>query len=88
MSTVRQLHAIQRKLNRWELEHLREHAAALSERLDAALAEIEELKRERDWADDCAQMHQDLNARLMDRMDTTVGLTKAGDLVVLEGASA
>lgn len=86
--TARQLRAIQRKLDRWELEHLREHAAALDVRLEAALAEIDELKRQRDWADDCAQMHQNLNNQLMERMDATVGLTKAGDLVVLEGAPA
>lgn len=87
-ATHRELMAIQRKLDRWELEHLREHSAEMAQRLEAALAEIEDLKRRAQWADDRAEMFEDFNRELMDQMGTSMGLTRAGSLVVMEGAAS
>ncbi|HWI12179.1 MAG TPA: hypothetical protein VNU48_12675 [Burkholderiaceae bacterium] len=51
--------ALQRRLDRWELDHLREHAAALAERLETLEAEAAELRRARDDAEDRAGFWHD-----------------------------
>ncbi len=47
--------SIQRRLDRWELAHLRELAASLDERLEAETAGAELLRRELAAAQDCAE---------------------------------
>lgn len=73
--------AIQRKLERWELEHLRLLAAQQAE-------QIEELQRRLNWAEDCAERWRDdalaLHQDLAHATGGAPGLTKAGELVVLE----
>jgi hypothetical protein len=75
--------AIQRKLDRWELEHLRLLAAQQAE-------QIEELQRRLAWAEDCAERWRDdaldLQAQLADSVGGVPGLTRDGQLVVVGGA--
>lgn len=85
-----ELAAMQRRLDAWELQHLRAHAAELAERLEAAERELEDTKRTLAWSDDCAQMWRDhamnLEASLDDegsQADRHVGLTASGHLLVV-----
>lgn len=78
------LNALQRKLERMELEHLRQHALELHQRL-------EKLEPELDSAIESAefwQRHaQDLQAALADDYQAThrcVGITRDGELLVLQ----
>lgn len=45
---------IRKRLQRWELDHLRALAAAQSEEIDTLRAEVERLKREVDYERDAA----------------------------------
>lgn len=74
--------SIQRRLERWELDHLRAVCAVQAE-------EIERLKRELSYAEDCADMWQRCHEQLAEHFDSqhAVGLTVAGDLVVTEGGA-
>ena len=54
-----ELRAIQRKLDRWELDHLRTLAADLAQRLEASEAREAELQRLLDDADNRAWFWQD-----------------------------
>ncbi len=82
-SAVEELKAIQRKLDAWELEHLREHAAALAELVDQQSAEIERLKSELAWADDCAEMWQNAANALQESTGATIGITREGQMGVV-----
>lgn len=79
--------ALRKRLERWELEHLRMHAASLSEQLEAAQERFEALQAETSRAWDTAESWR------MDAMDLvtdleeagkTVGLTQGGQLVVMQ----
>ena len=74
---------IQRRLEKWELDHLRALCAVQAE-------EIERLKRELEFADDCAIFWQRGHEALAEHLGDTaaVGLTQAGELVVMEGGAA
>lgn len=76
---------IQRRLEKWELDHLRALCAVQAE-------EIERLKNELDHAECCADMWQRGHEALAEHLDSTaaVGLTMAGELVVVaaEGGAA
>lgn len=75
---------IQRRLERWELDHLRALCAVQAE-------EIERLQRELIYAEDCADMWQRGHERLTEHLDAphAVGLTATGDIVVtVEGGAA
>jgi len=73
------LTSLKRKLARWELEHLRQHAAELAERLEKA-------ERDRDYYRDVAdgwwQTHMDLLDQLQDD-GAEIGLDKAGQIHVI-----
>lgn len=77
--------SIQRRLERWELDHLRALCAVQAE-------EIERLKREVEFADDCALMWQRGHEQLSEHLDAqhAVGLTVSGEIVVVaaEGGAA
>lgn len=84
MNTVQaqELSRIQRKLDAWELQHLRALAAQLNEQLEAAQAEIERLTRERDWADDRADMFQSLAHELTEQANAQICLHMSGTVSV------
>lgn len=73
---------IQRRLERWELEHLRAHAADLAER-------VERLEWEVSNADAAADMWRDSHHRLSEHLDDgtadarCMGLTRQGELLVV-----
>ena len=70
------IQAIRRRLEKWELEHLRALAAELQERLERAEAEAAEAWASADfWQRNGMQLQEDLmNAGL------TVGITKEGQM--------
>lgn len=82
-SAVEELKTIQRKLDAWELEHLREHAAALAELVDQLKAEVERVQSEYYAADARADMFQDLSHRLQEETGAPVGITRAGQMGVV-----
>ena len=71
--------ALKRKLARWELEHLRRHAAELAEQLEKA-------ERDRDYYRDLADMwwqtHMDMLEQLQDD-GAEIGLDKSGQIHVI-----
>ncbi|MDZ4282793.1 MAG: hypothetical protein U1C04_18765 [Hydrogenophaga sp.] len=73
---------IQARWEGWELQHLRALCAEQAE-------EIERLKREVEFADACADMHQRLNESLEEALHDSsagarcLGLTKSGELLVI-----
>lgn len=80
--SAKSVSAIRRKLHGWELLHLREHAAALEQRLEELEAENERLRSELTYAEDLADSWRDDVMRMMeDGME--VGLTKDGHVVAL-----
>lgn len=78
---------IQRRLERWELDHLRRLAAEQA-------AQIEELQRSlsaaEDAADFWARSHHDLAEHLADDTEDarTIGLTANGELLVVRTGAA
>ena len=77
--------AIQRRLERWELEHLRAMAAAQAE-------QIETLQRQLAYAEDLADSWRrdalDLQEELAERIGGAPGLTIGGRLVVVQQQGA
>lgn len=83
---ARELRAIVRKMHAWELLHLRRHAADLQGQIERLQAENSELRCDLSWAEDAsdvwraaAEQAQEYGARL--------GVTRAGDVVVMGAAS-
>lgn len=81
---------IQRKLERWELTHLRALAASLHERLERTEAELAEARAriEDAWAD--ADMWRDQAQNLIEDLQSAgreVGLTQTGQLVTIPKAA-
>lgn len=74
---------IQRRLEKWELDHLRALCAVQAE-------EIERLTGELTYAENCALMWQRDHEELANHLEggAAVGLTQAGELVVVEGGAA
>lgn len=73
--------SIQRRLERWELDHLRALCAVQAE-------EIESLKREVDYADSIAEMWQRIHDITQETPQANIGLTQAGEIVAMEGGAA
>ena len=86
---TRALNNLRRRLERWELEHLRTHAAELAERVELLEARVERLQGEVYNADACADMWRDSYQQLSEHLDNgtadarCIGLTKQGDLLVI-----
>lgn len=80
-SAVEELKAIQRKLDAWELEHLREHAAALAELVDQLQAEVQRLQDEAHDEAIRADMFLDLANQA--RGDVHFGITQDGQMGVV-----
>jgi predicted nucleic acid-binding Zn-ribbon protein len=85
MSTMslRELNALQRKLDTWELEHLREHTLALRLQLDDAMQRIERLESDLACEEHRADMFMALNTELAERGGLQLGLTQQGDMGVM-----
>ena len=90
-STIREMHSIQRRLDTWELEHLREHALALHLQLEELKAEVEALKAEAEqlrneaYASDArADMFLSLNNELQEQTGARIGITREGFVGVLQ----
>lgn len=74
------LRAIERKLERWELQHLREHAAQQALRLESLQTELDAARDAADdaeqraewWREQVMQLHEDLAD------DLAIGLGKDG----------
>lgn len=81
-----ELRAIQRKLDRWELDHLREHAADLARQLDEMRALAADLQLRADDADTRAELW---HSQAMDAFNdahacgATIGLSRDGALHVI-----
>lgn len=82
LSTTKELLAIQQKLDTWELEHLREHAAALYLQVEALKEQVAQLKREAAWADDCADMWQQTAELLQRHPEGQICITRDGQVGV------
>ena len=78
------LKALQRKLERLELEHLRQHAAKLHTELEAAESALERAcQSEMFWQDHAMELQR----ALYDDTHAThrcVGITKQGELMVVQ----
>lgn len=80
---------IQRRLEQWELPHLRKLAAQQAERVEQLEARVEELEREASNADARAEMWHDSFQRLEEHLNDgtadarSIGLTPEGDLLVI-----
>lgn len=73
--------SIQRRLERWELDHLRALCAVQAE-------EIERLTRDLTDAEDRADMWQRIHDITQEHPDARIGLTVSGEIVALEGGAA
>lgn len=82
LSTTKELLAIQQKLDTWELEHLREHSAALYLQVEELKEQVEQLKRELVWADDCAEMWQQTAELLQHHPQGQICITRDGHVGV------
>ena len=81
---AKQVAAIQRRLERWELDHLRTHALALADRIEHLERELYRTQDEAEyWHSQCQSMVEQL------REDSReVGLTQDGTLVVMPTEAA
>ena len=85
--TAKAIQAMRRRLDRWELEHLRKHAAVLSDRLSDAQAQIEDLESEVSRAWHCAaswQQNAESLVRDLEAAGKSIGLAQNGALVVAD----
>jgi hypothetical protein len=75
--------SIQRRLERWELDHLRALCAMQAE-------EIDRLRSELTYAENCAGMWAREHEELAKHLDSqhALGLTQAGEIVVVKGGAA
>jgi hypothetical protein len=73
--------SIQRRLEKWELDHLRALCAVQAE-------EIERLRRDLEHAEEWGTMWQRIHDITTERPDCSVGLTVQGEIVALEGGAA
>lgn len=84
------LRNLQRRLDRWELEHLRQHATGLAEQLEAAEQRAVEAERRLSdaeytaefWHDQTVEMHN----QAADESGGMPGLTMGGQLVMVPAA--
>ena len=82
--TNKDIKAIRRRFERWELSHLRTLAAELQDRLERAQEDAEAGWRSSEfWQQNAMELQQEL----LDQ-DLNIGLTKEGRMVVIEGKRA
>ncbi len=75
---------LQRRLDRWELDHLRQHAAELAERLEDAERRLSYADEQAEfWREQCMRLEEAITDK-DSGSGRQVGLTLSGDLVVVE----
>lgn len=82
--TDKTVSALKRKLDRWELQHLRQHAAELAQRL-------EEAEDARDYYRDCADdWHRQTMSLIADLQEdgAVIGLSQNGELSLVSPPEA
>lgn len=81
---------IQGRFERWELDHLRELAAAQAAEIERQAERIDELQRQVDYMDDVAEWQHRETMALGERMEEAgtghLGLTMSGTLCVIVGS--
>ncbi len=85
------IHALRKKLSRWELDHLRAHCIKLANELEDAQATIERLTAERDSAERWAEGWREDVDRLVTALEGAgrqVGLTQCGAVVAMPANGA
>lgn len=81
----RAIAAIRRRLEKMELEHLRDHAAELADKVERLEADLYQAERcAESWREDCLRMMQDA----ADREGGAVGLAMNGSLHLIKSESA
>lgn len=80
---------LRRRLDRWELPHLRELASRLATELEEMTERAERAESEADmWARDAQQSHDLLNEWVNEQPSLSLGLTIDGSVHVLQGGAA
>lgn len=84
------LHCLRRRLERWELPHLRQHARELADQVEALQREAEDLRRQLADAERYADFwHDAAIERLADLPDGQApGLTVDGRIIITTPAAA
>lgn len=83
-SAFRTLVGLKRRLDRWELDHLRQHAAELAERLEDAERRLSYADEQADfWREQCMRLEEAITDE-DSGSGRQIGLTLSGDLVVVE----
>lgn len=88
MPTSRALPRLPRKLQTWELHHLRQLVADQQAQIEAQAAEIAQLKHDLSRAEDSADRWRDDALQAINTAGCTPGLTMAGHLVALPAGRA
>lgn len=84
MTTTRTITKIRRRLERAELDLLREVVADQAARIEALEAELDEARRAADWADTRADMFHALALET----EAVIGITCSGDVGVIHSNAA
>lgn len=90
MSANRALARIQAKLDRWELEHLRQHARDLADRLEELVAERDVLRDQVANAEGRAEWWREQVMAMQEQLDeaVTIGITKDGAMGIVSKEAA
>lgn len=81
---------LKRKLDAWELDHLRAHAAEQAETIEQLQDQLTVARARADQAEDSAEFWRDAHHSLADHLDDgtadarCIGLTKSGALLVVQ----
>lgn len=92
--TRRELARIQAKLDRWELQHLRELAASQAELIENLQGDLADARDRQAGAEDSAEFWRDAHHSLADHLDDgtadarCIGLTQSGALLVVQTGAA
>lgn len=79
---------LRRRLERAELEHLRQVCSEQAERIEALEAELADALRDATWADQRADMFHDLANNLAKQADAQIGITRGGQIGVVSSITA
>jgi DNA repair exonuclease SbcCD ATPase subunit len=90
IDSLRALERIQKKLDRWELEHLRAHARHLADRIEEVEEANAELRDRLTSAEDRAEWWREQCMHITEHLgkETVVGMTKDGELHLMKQEAA